>query len=77
MPELNPSLEKFEGIPLTNLILSGNPCPTCVKAEGVTMTMKEWQASEFGVPGSHKRICNGLCHCILVTQEMIDELLKK
>lgn len=75
MPELDPFLKQFEGVPLTNIILSSNPCPTCVKAEGRTMTLKEWRNSEFGVPGSHRRICNGYCHCILVTEEMKQEMI--
>lgn len=58
----------------TNVVLSSNPCPDCVKANGVTMTMKDWKNSEFGIPGSDKRVCDGHCHCILVPVEMMKEL---
>lgn len=77
MPDLNPSLKKFKNVQLTNVILSSNPCPTCVRAEGKTMTLAEWQNSQYGVPGSHKRICDGFCHCILVTKEMQEELARE
>lgn len=65
---------EYTTTPLTNVILSSNPCPTCVEAEGKTMTLAEWQRSKYGVPGSHRRICDGFCHCILVTAEMKETL---
>ena len=77
MPEVRRTFSQhpgFETTQLTNIILSSNPCPTCVRAEGKTMTLQEWQRSEFGVPGSHRRICNGFCHCILVTADMKQNL---
>lgn len=57
----------------TNVVLSSNPCPDCKRANGVTMTMAEWKKSEYGIPGSDKRICDGNCHCVLVPEELMDE----
>jgi len=57
----------------TNVVLSSNPCPDCRRANGKTMTMPEWKKSEYGIPGSDKRICDGNCHCVLVPEELMEE----
>lgn len=41
------------------------------------MELQEWQASSFGDTDSKKRYCNlkaHSCHCILVPEDMLDEL---
>lgn len=50
-----------------NLILSSNPCPKCLEAAAQdSMTIEEWKASEWGLPGSSGRYCEDDCHCLLV-----------
>jgi len=63
-----------KGEKLVNIVLSSNPCPTCVKARGKVMTKTLWRRSEYGLPGSNKRICKANCHCILVPVPLLDEL---
>jgi len=58
----------------TNVVLSSNPCPDCIRANGMTMTMTGWKTSVFGIPGSDKRVCDGHCHCVLVPIDMMKEL---
>lgn len=57
-----------------NVILSSNPCPTCIEARGKVMTITAWRRSKFGLPGSNKRYCKANCHCILVPVDLIDQL---
>jgi len=59
---------------LQNVVLSSKPCPDCAAANGEQMTFKEWEESEFGLPGSSGRICEDDCHCILVPVDQIDGL---
>ncbi|MAH50277.1 hypothetical protein CMI37_30935 [Candidatus Pacearchaeota archaeon] len=58
---------------MTNILLSAKPCPTCIEANGLTMTYNEWATSVYGLPGSNERICDGYCHCILVPEALVDE----
>ncbi len=52
---------------LFNLIQSTNPCPDCEDASGEdSMTLRQWEGSSFGVPGSSGRVCEGNCHCLLI-----------
>jgi len=62
------------GVPLTNIVLSTNPCPSCQECNGQSMTFDEWEGSPWGLPGSSGRLCEDDCHCILVPDEMMDEL---
>lgn len=57
---------------LVNIVTSNNPCPICASINGMTMTLQEWEASPYGVPGSDGRYCDGSCHCILVPDTLID-----
>ena len=59
---------------LVNTVLSSRPCPDCSACDGMSMTYDEWASSEFGLPGSSGRICGGNCHCVLVPDDMVDEL---
>ena len=63
-----------EGELLQNVVLSMNPCPICVDANGQQMTYEEWADSEYGLPGSSARYCEDDCHCILVPVEAMGEL---
>ena len=61
----------------TNIVLSSNPCPICIGANGKTMTLAKWKVSPYGLTDSKKRYCNIKtvgCHCILVPKEMVDLL---
>jgi hypothetical protein len=52
-----------------NLILSSNPCPKCIEAASQDpMTIDEWIASQWGLPGSSGRYCEDDCHCLLVPE---------
>ena len=63
-----------EGELLRNVVLSSNPCPICIAAsEAEPMTMEEWEASEYGLPGSSARYCEDDCHCILVPEAVLSE----
>lgn len=54
---------------LFNLIQSTNPCPTCVDASASeSMTLEQWEASSFGIPGSGNRYCEANCHCLLIPE---------
>lgn len=59
---------------LQNVVLSRNPCPICLDANGRQMTYDEWAASEWGLPGSSVRYCEDDCHCILVPLEAMPHL---
>jgi hypothetical protein len=63
-----------EGELLQNVVLSRNPCPICVDANGQQMTYEEWADSEWGLPGSSARYCEDDCHCILVPVDAMEEL---
>jgi len=63
-----------EGELLQNVVLSRNPCPICIDANGRQMPYEEWADSEWGLPGSSARYCEDDCHCVLVPVEAIDEL---
>ena len=57
-----------------NVLASTNPCPACVEAsEQSPMTLDEWRASEWGLPGSSGRYCEDDCHCILIPEELLPE----
>ena len=59
---------------LRNVLLSSNPCPICILAgEEEPMTMEDWEASEYGLPGSSARYCEDDCHCILVPEGVVGE----
>ena len=58
---------------LQNVVLSRNPCPICLDANGRVMTYKQWAASKWGLPGSSARYCEDDCHCILVPKELVGE----
>lgn len=59
---------------LQNILLSSQPCPICVDAAAQEpMTLTEWAASEWGLPGTSARYCDELCHCILVPVEVMAE----
>lgn len=58
---------------LQNIVLSHNPCPICVDANGRTMTLEEWVDSEWGLPGSDARYCSDDCHCVLVPVEVVSD----
>lgn len=59
---------------LRNVVLSSNPCPICVDAaEQEPMTLKEWAASEWGLPGSSARYCEDDCHCLLIPEAVLPE----
>ena len=56
---------------LFNLIQSTKPCPDCVQASNAgSKTLEGWEVSQFGVPGSSGRVCNGNCHCLLIPEDM-------
>jgi hypothetical protein len=51
----------------SNAVLSSNPCPMCIDAGNADpMTLEDWKASEWGLPGSSGRYCEDDCHCLLV-----------
>lgn len=56
---------------LTNIVTSNNPCPICAGINGMTMTLAEWEASVYGLPGSDGRYCDGSCHCILIPDSLL------
>ena len=61
----------------TNIVLSSNPCPICIRANGKTMTLAKWKVSPYGLTDSKKRYCNiktASCHCILVPEDMVSLL---
>ncbi len=58
---------------LQNVVLSQNPCPICMDANGRQMTYDEWAESEWGLPGSSARYCEDDCHCILIEAGLIDQ----
>jgi len=37
------------------------------------MTYDEWEASEWGLPGSSARYCQDDCHCLLIEAGVVDE----
>jgi len=60
----------------TNVILSSNPCPVCLEAEGKFMTLAQWKKSKYGLPNSKKRYCNlkkQSCHCLMMPENMLDK----
>jgi hypothetical protein len=60
----------------TNIILSSNPCPVCLEAEGKVMTLPEWRKSRYGLPNSKKRYCNlkkFSCHCLMLEVGLVDQ----
>jgi hypothetical protein len=69
-------IEQLRGtdVPLTNVVLSHNPCPDCVACNGKSMTFEEWEDSEWGLPGSSGRVCEDDCHCVLVPNESLADL---
>jgi len=71
-------LKSLKGAKLKNIILSSNPCPSCVAAaRQPPMTKTDWKISPWGLTDSKKRYCNlkaNSCHCILVPPELIEEL---
>lgn len=58
---------------LQNVVLSHNPCPVCVDANGRVMSYEEWASSEWGLPGTSARYCEDDCHCVLVPVEVLAE----
>jgi hypothetical protein len=69
-------IEQLRGtdVPLTNVVLSHNPCPDCVACNAKSMTFEEWESSEWGLPGSSGRVCEDDCHCVLVPNEALADL---
>lgn len=63
-----------KGTLLMNIVLSSNPCPSCVEANRKSMTKTAWTKSKWGLPGSGKRYCKSNCHCILVPVDLLDQL---
>ena len=60
---------------LRNQTTSSNVCPRCQEAAQLEpMTHKEWQASEYGLPGSSGRYCEDDCHCILLPSDWAVDL---
>ncbi len=64
----------LQGVPLQNQLLSTNPCPKCVEAsDQEPMTLEEWAASVWGLPGSEGRYCGDFCHCVLAPADVLAE----
>jgi hypothetical protein len=59
---------------LQNVVLSHNPCPSCVECNGMIMDYASWADSEWGLPGSDGRLCSDSCHCALIPVDMLPDL---